>query len=339
MFQIALEKFKVPTADFAPRINNTWVAALYRVDSDVQRVRDHPNRTLLRGYALPDPHAFLRSTSRLDIYTACWLMIRPLWINLAINRQADQNGDCSPYPEPQDWKAFLFDLFGKMGLSLPSSSSSGDGPTSSQFVASSGASRGRRERAKRRRIQDENDRFGKFKLDTSEFTAPADVYWRGKLLFSKDALRSSNFRLELKVAKEIIWELFNGNFALELLATDRVVFPRDKMEEYGALERDTNVAACFPDGVLVGMEYPKVDRGLGALHWQDRLEYVEALRSLLSTWGGAQAAQLGKTPALSITSLGQQVEQVERLAYPFYCQTFFDYFGRAPCVPCQLPRA
>ena len=109
MFQVAMEKFKAPTADFTPRINNTWVTALYRVDPDVKRVRDHPDRTLLRGYALLDPHAFLRSTSRLHIYTACWLMIRPLWINLAINRQADQNGDCSPYPEPQDWKGFLFE--------------------------------------------------------------------------------------------------------------------------------------------------------------------------------------------------------------------------------------
>ena len=47
---------------------------------------------------------------------------------------------------------------------------------------------------------------------------------------------------------------------------------------------------------------------------------------------------LASLPAVVATSLEQYVREVERLAYGFYCQMFFDYFGRAPCVPCQLPK-
>ena len=33
----------------------------------------------------------------------------------------------------------------------------------------------------------------------------------------------------------------------------------------------------------------------------------------------------------------KDVREVERVAYLFYCQTFFDYFGRAPSIPRILP--
>ena len=38
------------------------------------------------------------------------------------------------------------------------------------------------------------------------------------------------------VAKEVIWELFNQNFALELLALDRVIFPHVKMMDEEGME-------------------------------------------------------------------------------------------------------
>jgi len=336
MLQIALEKFKAPTVGFAPQANTVWLDALRRVVTDVKRLRDHPDRMLLRGYALPDPHAFLNTTNRLAMYTACWLMIRPRWINLATNRHTGLDGMCSPYPEPQDWKDFLSSLFVQMGLTYSSSSSLGG--TVSMSRAGSSAPPGRQNRQKRRRIENEASRSDKFNLDTSGFLSPTDVFWRGKLLFTKDALRSNKYNVIASVATEVVWELFNSNFALEVLATDRVIFPRNKMTDYEALERDATVSECFPDSVLVGLNYPTVDKGLGALHWRDRIEYVEAFRSLLSTWGGDMAPCLASLPAVVATSLEQYVREVERLAYGFYCQMFFDYFGRAPCVPCQLPK-
>ena len=60
----------------------------------------------------------------------------------------------------------------------------------------------------------------KFQIDTSDLTVPSDIFWHGQVLFSKDALRNNKLTIDNKVSREIVWELFINNFALELLATD-----------------------------------------------------------------------------------------------------------------------
>jgi hypothetical protein len=325
--QVALHKFEPSTVHFAPSANELWWEALQAVVKDVKRVHSHPNRELLRGYALPDPHAFLGTTQRLDMYCACWLMIRPLWINLATHRRPG-----SAYPQPQDWKTFLTDLYLQMGLILPSSSH-GAVSTSHKKSSTSGKRKdqqGQQNRSKRQKTGDDSEHEGvenaMFNVDISKFSSPSDVFWRDEMLITKDSLTSNRYSIVSSVAREIVWELFNTNFALELLATDRVIFPRNNTL-YSALERDALVAECFPDCVLVGLDYPLADKGLGAFFWRDRIEYVEAFRSLLSTWQGPAAGQLGRMSALVANSSELHVLEVERLAYRFYCQTFFDYFG------------
>jgi hypothetical protein len=335
--QISKEKFGRPKGPLAPMPNRVWMVALEKVVADRNRVYDHPNKTLFRGYALPDPHLFLMS-GRSAMYTICWLTIKPLWLNLATNR-VGEGGKCSPYPEPQDWRAFLADLCGKMGLEVVSSGSQ----SRKNASESKEAQEARHGREKRRKTKDDTNRVDKFELDTSLYTSPSDIFWRGKLLLTKDALRNNQFTVRNSVSKEIIWELFNQNFALELLALDRVIFPRDSMTDEEAMEGDAKVSACFPDGILVGMAFPTVDQGLGALRWRDRIEYVEAFRLLLSTWKGEMvsegvALQLGGLALVESTATEQRVEALEMVAYAFYCQTFFDHFGRAPCIPCRLPR-
>ena len=268
----------------------------------------------------------------------CWLTIKPLWLNMATNH-VGKDGKCSLYPEPQDWRAFLTDLCGKMGLQVGSSGSQSCKDTSKSKEAEE-ACHGRE---KWRRTKDDTKRVDKFKLNTLLYTSPSDTFWQGKLLLTKDALKNNQFTVRSSVAKEIIWELFNQNFALELLALDWVIFPRGNMTDEEGMERDAKVSACFPDGIPVGMGYSMVDQGLGALRWRDRVEYVEAFRSLLSTWKGETvsedvALRLGGLPLVVSTVTEQHVEALEMVAYAFYCQTFFDHFGRAPCVPCQLPR-
>ena len=310
----------------APIINAMWLRALRRVNVTHSRVANHRDRTLLHGYALPDPHAFLNSKARLGVYTASWLLIRPAWMHSATNRN-NNNGKCAPYPEPQDWKNYLTDLFGKMGIRL-------DSPE----VARSKASEGIRNRNKKRKVEIIEEAAVKFQIKTSDLTSPSDVFWRGQLLLSKDALRNNKLVIDDQVYREVIWELFNNNFALELLATDRVCFPRHEMSEDEGMDCDARVVACFPEGILVGGDYPTLDKGLGAAHWQDRCEYVEAFRLLLSSWGGETALALDGMFPIMHTSSEEEVEEVEKIAYHFYCQKFFDFFGRAPCVPARLPR-
>ena len=200
----------------------------------------------------------------------------------------------------------MADLFSKMGLEVEFSRSRSQQDASE----SNEAKESRHGREKRRKTKDDMNRVDKFKLDTSLYTSPSDIFWRGKLLLTKDALRDSQLTIRSSVAKEVIWELFNQNFALELLALDQVIFPRDNMTDEEAMEGDAKVSACFPDGILVSMNYPMVDQGLGALRWRDRIEYVEAFRLLLSTWKGdmvseGTALQLGGLSLVVATATDQ----------------------------------
>ena len=86
------------------------------------------------------------------------------------------------------------------------------------------------------------------------------------------------------------------------------------------------------------------DEGLAARRWEDRAEYVEAFRVLLASWPVPGAEVLGQMsaghwdkPSFSFRNQSA-VEAVKRVAYRLYCQTFFEYTGRAPTIPCSLPR-
>ena len=87
----------------------------------------------------------------------------------------------------------------------------------------------------------------KFQIDTSDLTVPSDIFWHSQVLFSKDVLRNNELTIDNKVSREIVWELFNNNFALELLATDWVCFPCHGLSEDEGMDCDAQVAACFPE--------------------------------------------------------------------------------------------
>lgn len=151
-----------------------------------------------------------------------------------------------------------------------------------------------------------------------------------------------DFSLALPFIRNIVWHLIEQNFRLELLALDRCLFPRHAL---GNQDRDIFVAEAVPDGVFVLRRPQRNDDGLGAVQWQDRMVYVERLRLILVTWPNAPAALKTMTAgvfdvsgAFSTTSEAR-VTAVEQVAYPFYCRTFFRFFGRAATVPCPFPTA
>jgi hypothetical protein len=87
----------------------------------------------------------------------------------------------------------------------------------------------------------------------------------------------------------------------------------------------------------------RTDEGLGAASWLDRMAYVEWFRQVVVGWPSSPIA-LRKMTAADLSPCGtrchseeQKVVAVERIAYPFYCQTFFNYFGRAATVPYHFP--
>lgn len=94
------------------------------------------------------------------------------------------------------------------------------------------------------------------------------------------------------------------------------------------------VLAVFPHQAIINVRFPRRDEGLAARDWRSRVEYVEAFRLLVSSWPGDEALRLKH---MSVGKCERDVLEVEKVAYPFYCRTFFEYLGRAPCTPHRLP--
>jgi hypothetical protein len=85
-----------------------------------------------------------------------------------------------------------------------------------------------------------------------------------------------------------------------------------------------------------------MDQGLAAPSWQDRLPFVENFRVLVSGWDGDVPEKLRGMMVLASAKNGfkvsrRDVESVEKMVVSYYCQTFYDWFGRAAICPHRLP--
>ena len=79
--------------------------------------------------------------------------------------------------------------------------------------------------------------------------------------------------------------------------------------------------------------FPTDNRGLTSLEPQEKRDYVERFRVLLSSWPGFPS-DLG---SLMPSATSSRVWTVEKKLANFYTQSFFDNFSRPPVVPHYLP--
>lgn len=183
----------------------------------------------------------------------------------------------------------------------------------------------------------------KFVLDVEHIREPVSVFWKRQVLATKEDILSGKLNISVRDLREILWDLYEHNFRLEFLCLDRCIRPREGLPPAKTLELDSQVTACFPEGTLVNVNFPRNDEGLAALVWKDRARYVEAFRSVLATWGGPEAEKLSKMRTYVSVGGGkfktdeEMVMAVESISHGFYCQTFFMHFGRAPTIPYSVP--
>ena len=144
------------------------------------------------------------------------------------------------------------------------------------------------------------------------------------------------------ISAEILWNLFEQNFRLELRMVDQQVLPADWASQESAAVRDELVRRTFPeddDGYIVG-RLPETNVGLVAENWRDRARSVEALRVLITGWPGPDAQALASMSVFdgsgNLTTTRGHFERMEEMVVGLYCQTFFDYFGRAPSTPHRI---
>ena len=162
-----------------------------------------------------------------------------------------------------------------------------------------------------------------------------DLIWQGTMV--KLAAASDSIPPSLHIVRKIIWEIVEDNWRLELLALDRCILSRRGMLQTDAGLRDEKVATCFPSSDLLVHVFPMWDASLGAQDSMNQLVYLNQFVGILSSWPIPGVGDF-KNVRLTTQQSPAHQESVEKQAFSFYCQVFFNYFGRAPTIPRPIPR-
>ena len=228
-------------------------------------------------------------------------------------------------PLSQNWKDLLWKISQGLGLEKPSPSSEQD--TSARQGNMEPEARRPVKRKTRGGVQSKYDVAQVFNLDIR--TKPVNVFWGGDLIKTADNLADGSIELPNDLVRDILWDLYEQNFRFELLALDKCVLPRLAMSEEARSAREDMLSSLFLDGLVILHRLPMQDSSLGAREMMKRKPFIGAFYMFLSAWPGAASYRIFTSAQLSDDNLQEAEESASR----FYCQTFFDYFGRAACVP------
>jgi hypothetical protein len=300
--QTERDKFVEIRGPFSPDIPEVWVEALASID---RSRRPKKSDVVNGGYAFPDPGMILFTSQekRLRLLRA-WLEFRPV----LLFRHTMAPGPASSAWPPRQWQLLL-----AMTDDHPSKERS--------YVA--------QERSVVQNLLGQClDNYGltHVKVDSGHFT------WRNER-HSIDDLSDS------KYVKEIIWELYELNFRFEFQALD-AKYHRESADE-GGNSFTTEVQECFPDTRSVGrrseVDLANADRGLAARKVTDRAPYFLKMCKLFKDWPGGSRAEKILSGRGELEQFSEfELEELERWAARFYCQTFYENFGRPPILPHAL---
>ena len=133
--------------------------------------------------------------------------------------------------------------------------------------------------------------------------------------------------------KEIIYDVFDHSFRYELFMLDRLLCPDIWAEDPAS--RTNLIAAVFGCTSVLAQwadPFPNVNMGLMAIDYRDRKPYIEAFRLLLVNWPSAPML-----PPLPVDASLNDTVLLEKKIALFYCQHFFDSYGRPPILPHHIP--
>jgi hypothetical protein len=289
-------------SDIVPPPIEIWTRGLSSVIREPSRIKS--TAQLVKGYRFPDPNMFV-GTSRRSTYLTNWLSSRDGWIQAVCHGINPTEGD-APHPSSQMWRDWLHQAFDSVNHS-------GKHPSTKVTM-----SQKRKETA-----------VSLFKAHLHDSPSVETVFWRGQQI-SVGNIDS----LAPRVIAEILWDLFENNFRLELLALDRVAQP-SAWKGQGAFDRDRLLRSVFADDSYISDGIPAKNVGLASESIVDRRPYVNAFRTVISSWPNPPMGLAGKS--LGSDAKIPDILLVESVCVSFYCQTFFDYFGRAPVVPHRIP--
>ncbi|EDR09777.1 uncharacterized protein LACBIDRAFT_325581 [Laccaria bicolor S238N-H82] len=285
------EKFREIEEVFIPPQSPVWKKALQNVNPNPSRIKSSKDRA--HGYQFPDPWLFMKGTNH-KAFTLAWLISHSQWL------QSFTPLDYSPSPAPhsQHWRDFLYQFSKEMNLvdalqakELPTSQPSHKGKTPANSGRKSDKSKQRYTIKRGELLKNAQTTFFGPRVKVGE--RPHSIFWR-----DVSVMEGNTDHLTPAISAEILWNLFEQNFRLELRMVDQQVLPADWASWESAAVRDELVRRIFPeddDGYIVG-RLPDTNVGLVAENWRDRARSVEALRVLITGWPGPDVHALASMP-------------------------------------------
>lgn len=166
----------------------------------------------------------------------------------------------------------------------------------------------------------------------------SEVFWRGQAFsFVEGAVQN----IDRQAVREIIWELAEMNWCYELLALDKLAAPQLWLDDVSAGQRITDILLVFSPSssfVLTHAPFPTENTGIVADSPSDRLLAMRALHHIMLSWRECPhdvRHDASSDPRIPHDDLYYRTVDAKTMG--FYCQTFYEYFRRAPIIPCQLP--
>jgi hypothetical protein len=159
------------------------------------------------------------------------------------------------------------------------------------------------------------------------------LVWRGKQVAKKE-----DGSLDDQVVREMLWELYELSFRLELKALDRGLSTAQGLEDI--IERDEKMNKCFAGGdgmnfVLTLPEIPVSNAGLASDGLEERGPYIVALARLMTGWT-VGIPKVIEDLAFARELSSDKLAELEYAVAALYCQAFYDYCARAPLTPHRI---
>ena len=284
------DKFAEPSSPFWPPTPRVWSQAL----SSVQRTHPPPPSDLPCGYAFPDPALFVgvKTVDKTFAYLRRWLAC----CSALIFRFIPHDSNASPLSNDH-WCAFL--------------SNSLDQVHDSDW-----------RKAKKISMRDILGTAIQDWENTSD-EVQLDMRFRG----SPVGLEGS---ISVAVAQEILWEISELNFRVELSALDHYAsgLPSDGCRSL--------VLQCFPlcPGNLYTVDFDRASLGLVALDVRQQAPYFIRLYDLMKDWKNNEPIGSVLAKEISMCTDSELGDFEVRLAQ-YYTQIYYEFFGRACTLPCR----
>jgi hypothetical protein len=101
-------------------------------------------------------------------------------------------------------------------------------------------------------------------------------------------------------------------------------------------ERQSMISGCFAIGAFKYIPPPNQNRGLAANTLRDRLPHLIGMVLVMQSWNGIKPAAFATANQSPADISDQEAKELEDVVTKYYCQQFFNYFGRAAQIPHRL---